>query len=80
MLMQSKKESPFLTLPEASEYLKLAKQTIYQYCHNKIIPYYKPNNRNIYFRKTDLDNFILNKDNFFKSNSQIKSEAALTQS
>ena len=73
MEAQTKTQSTFLTLSEASEYLQLSKQTIYQYTHNKRIPYYKPNGRNIYFKKTDLDNYILS--GLIKTKAEIESEA-----
>lgn len=68
------KPPKFLTIPEASEYLSITKQTLYQYCNNRVIPYYKPQGV-IYISKEDLDNFIFNKDHYFRSNSQIESKA-----
>ena len=68
-------ESPFLSLKETCLYLKLKPATIYSYTHNKVLPYYKLRGRKIYFKKEDLDNFILNDANLVKSSQQISTEA-----
>ena len=67
--------SPFLSLKETCEYLKLKPATLYSYTHNKVLPYYKLRGRKIYFKKEDLDNFILNDTNLVKSKQQIEQEA-----
>jgi excisionase family DNA binding protein len=72
---KNKLESPFLSLQEASEYLKLKPSTIYSYTHKRVIPFYKLRGRKIYFRKEDLDNFIMNDMNLVKSKKQITSDA-----
>jgi excisionase family DNA binding protein len=69
--MQVKKQ--FLTLNEAADYLGVSKSTIYQYTHQKIIPYYKPAGRLIYFKIDDLNNFLGSIK--IKSQEQIKDEA-----
>ncbi len=76
-LKQTKIESPFLTVMEASEYLKLKPSTLYSYTHKRVIPFYKLRGRKIYFRKEDLDNFIMgdNDLNLRKSQKQIEAEA-----
>ncbi len=72
----SQKEKPFLNIVEASEYLKLPKATLYSYTSRGIIPYHKLNDRRVYFSIEDLNEFILNKKNRYKSNSEIEAEAA----
>jgi len=77
MEIQKVKQSkaPFMTMDETSEYLGLSKATLYGYTHKKLIPYYKIQNRKIYFKIEDLDNFVLNTQNKCKSQFEIKQEA-----
>jgi excisionase family DNA binding protein len=70
-----KQEKPFLTIDEASKYLGISKNTIYQYTFKGKIPYHKLHGRRLYFNKNDIDNFILNKNNRYKSNDEIESKA-----
>lgn len=46
-----------LTLPEAADYLRLAKQTIYNLVNRGEIPYLKAG-RQLRFRKSDLDAWL----------------------
>ncbi|MBC8525896.1 MAG: helix-turn-helix domain-containing protein [Candidatus Cloacimonetes bacterium] len=68
-------KAPFLTMEEASNYLGLSKATLYGYTHKKLIPFYKVQNRKIYFKIEDLNNFVLNTQNKCKSQFEIKQEA-----
>jgi len=72
---QKKIESPFLSLQEASEYLKLKPATLYAYTHNRVLPFYKLRGRKLYFLKSDLLNLVLNEGNLVKSVQQIEDEA-----
>jgi len=47
-----------MTVSEAGEYLGLARSTIYQLINRKAIPYSKPNNGYVYFKKQDLDDYL----------------------
>lgn len=49
-----------LTLEEAAEYLQLSKSCLYKMTSSKEIPYYVPGGKKIYFRRIELDNWILN--------------------
>jgi excisionase family DNA binding protein len=69
-----KKEKSFMTIQETAEYLGIKVSTVYNYTHRRIIPFYKPR-RKIYFKIKDLDNFILNEENHYKSESEIEAEA-----
>jgi len=69
------KEAPFLTIDQVTKYTGIPKQTIYQYTSKGRIPFYKLNDRRLYFSKTDIDNFILSRSNRHKSNAEIESEA-----
>ena len=48
-----------LTLEEAAQYLVLSKSCIYKMTSNKEIPHYIPGGKKIYFKKTELDRWIL---------------------
>ncbi len=58
-----KKRKPFLTIQEASEYLGISKNTLYGYTSKGILPFYKLRNRKIYFKISDLNNFVLSPKN-----------------
>ena len=47
-----------LTLEEAALYLGISKSTLYKLSHTKSIPFYKPGNKLIYFKRADLDNWV----------------------
>lgn len=53
----TKQEPEFFTIEEASVYLKLAKQTVYQLVSKKALPHYKRNKR-LYFRRVELLEWI----------------------
>jgi excisionase family DNA binding protein len=71
-----KEQKPFLNIKAASEYLGISKNTLYTYTSKNAIPYYKLRGRRVYFKIDDLDNFILNKKNRYKSNDEIEMEAS----
>lgn len=72
---QKKIERPFLPFKEAAEYLGVRENTLYQYTHKKVIQFYKLRGRKLYFKREDLNDFILNKNNLVKSNDRIETEA-----
>lgn len=49
-----------LSLSEASEFLKLSKSCVYKLTSAKKIPHFVPGGKRIYFKKSDLENWILN--------------------
>lgn len=49
-----------LTLEEAAEYLQLSKSCLYKMTSSKEVPYYVPGGKKIYFRRIELENWILN--------------------
>lgn len=75
MSQQTQIKAPFISLAEASEYLGLSKATLYSYTHNRVLPFYKLRGRKLYFKREDLDSFIMNDKNLVKSKFQIESEA-----
>jgi len=70
-----KKDAPFLNLREAAKYLGLAPATIYQFTSQKRLPHYKMGGRRLYFKKSDLDDFILNEDRRVNSKAEIETKA-----
>jgi len=66
-------ESNFVTLEEAARMLGLATGTMYQYTHRKVIPFYKPHGRKIYFKYSELMDFI--ESSRRSSVDEIKSKA-----
>ncbi len=47
-----------LTLEEAAEYLQLSKSCLYKATSNKEIPHYVPGGKKIYFRRSELENWV----------------------
>jgi excisionase family DNA binding protein len=58
ILNQNILRKTFLTIDEAAIYIGLEKTTLYRYCSDGKLDYYKPNKKNVYFRRTDLDDFL----------------------
>ena len=63
----------FLTLKQAAEYLGFKPSYMYKLTHFKMIPFHKPTNKKIYFKKSDLDNWIM--QNRKLSNDEIEDRA-----
>lgn len=51
-------EKEFLTLEEASIYIGQSKSSIYKLTSKKQIPFYVPNGKKIYFKTTELNDWI----------------------
>ena len=47
-----------LTLQEACGYLDLSTSTLYKLTSKNKIPHFKPNGKKIYFRKSDLNDWL----------------------
>ena len=56
------KDKPFMDIDAASEYLRLSQRTLYSYTREKVLPHYKLRSRRVYFKKDDLDDFVLDKN------------------
>jgi excisionase family DNA binding protein len=69
-----KSSRPFLDLDQASQYLSISKYTIYSFCSKRQIPHYK-RGRRLFFAKEELDSWILDRKNRFKSHQEIEREA-----
>lgn len=48
-----------LTLTEASHYIGISKTYMYQLTHRNLIPFYKPNGKQVYFDREELDKWLL---------------------
>lgn len=48
-----------LTLEESADYLQLSKSALYKLTSKKDIPFYNPGGKKIYFKKQELDNWVL---------------------
>lgn len=61
------------TVDDVVNYTGFSKSYVYKLVHNNILPYSKPNNRTLFFTKTEIDEWLL--QNKSKSISQIEREA-----
>lgn len=55
----NKNKEEILSLNEATEFLKMSKSCIYKLTSQKKIQHYIPGGKKIYFRKSDLENWLL---------------------
>lgn len=52
-------EKNILNLSEAANFTGYSKSHLYKLTHYRKIEHYKPNNKNIFFKKEDLEIFLL---------------------
>ncbi len=71
LLMQDILMKPILSLKEASLYLGISKSTLYKMTFENKISHYKPSGKLIYFKKEDLDDYLLK--NKIISNDEFES-------
>lgn len=64
---------PILTFEEACKYTGLSKSYMYKHTHLGSITFYKPTGKKLYFKRTDLDDFMLR--NRQASNEEISRKA-----
>lgn len=62
-----------LTFDEFCTYTGISKSWAYKLTSNREVPHFKPNDKKIYFKKEDIDKWLL--QNPIKTISQLKSEA-----
>jgi excisionase family DNA binding protein len=62
------------TVDDVVNYTGFSKSYVYKLVHMNILPYSKPNNRTLFFTKSEIDEWLL--QNKSKSISQIQNEAA----
>lgn len=58
IITQGISQKEVLTLEETAEYLSLSKSAIYKLTSNGSIPFYRPNGKKLYFKRSELDNWI----------------------
>jgi len=67
-----------LSLKEASSYLDVSESLLYKLTSNRKIKFYKPNRGRIYFKRVDLDHWMLQNEQvpttfcMSNSNKQVK--------
>lgn len=71
-LLHQQEDRPF-TLEEAARYIGISKSHLYKLTSEKKIPHYKPQNKKIYFEKTELKNWILTNRN--SSEQELEAQA-----
>ena len=57
-LLQEQQPRP-MTLDEAAKYLSMSKSRLYSLTSRALIPHFKPTGKRCYFKKEDLDAFLL---------------------
>lgn len=62
-----------LNLEEAAVFLGISKSSLYKMTHNQVVPFYKPNNKMVYFEKSELLKWL--RQNPVASKTQISEEA-----
>jgi excisionase family DNA binding protein len=63
-----------LNMVEASKYLELSVSHLYKLTSTGLIPHYKPNGKKLYFKRTELDAWLLRNRSVTKD--EIEQEAA----
>ena len=72
--IQAQEAKNILTLEEVAEYTHLSKSYVYTLTSKGDIPYYKPNGKQLYFKRTEIDEWLLTNRN--KTNQEIEREIA----
>ena len=62
-----------LTFSEAADYLSVSSSHLYKLTSGNIIPFYKPNNKKIFFKRSELDAWLTSKR--IEPNDEIDAEA-----
>lgn len=70
---QSLMSKSILNIEEVSIYTGLSKLYLYKLTSKNGIPHYKPNGKNVYFKKEEVDNWLLR--NRQSTNEELNSEA-----
>ncbi len=72
--IQAQEAKNILTLEEVAEYTHLSKSYVYKLTSKGYISYYKPNGKQLYFKRTEIDEWLLTNRN--KTNQEIEREIA----
>ncbi|ASX25896.1 excisionase family DNA-binding protein [Candidatus Williamhamiltonella defendens] len=63
-----------LTIEECCLYMGLSKAYLYKLTHFRQIPFYKPNGKKIYFKRTEINSWLLNNKSL--SDEEMETAAA----
>ncbi len=66
-------QKPVINFNEACEYLELSQSHMYKLTSSSAIPHYKPNGKKIYFKRIELDAWLLR--NRTASSDELEKEA-----
>lgn len=58
LLAQNLQKKEFLTVEETTVYLQLSKSCLFKMTSNKEIPFYKPGGKKLYFKRSELDEWV----------------------
>ena len=62
-----------LTTKEAADYCGITLSYLYKLCHEKRIPHYKPLNGKVYFKESELNDFLYR--NRIAANYELREQA-----
>jgi excisionase family DNA binding protein len=62
-----------LSLKEGCKYCDISESSMYKHTSNGTVPYYKPHGKLIYFKREDLDNWML--QNRHSTSEELENEA-----
>lgn len=74
IVSQSVNSKEVLNLQETCQFLELSPSHLYKLTSTSAIPYYKPNGKKLYFKRTELESWLLR--NRSCSNDEIEQQAA----
>jgi excisionase family DNA binding protein len=69
---QREKDEEILSLNEAAKFLKASKSFMYKMTSQKLLPHFIPGGKKIYFKKSDLENWLLK--NRIPPNSELEAK------
>lgn len=78
-ITQEKSIERIFSIVDAAKYLLIQKSTLYKYTSQGKIAHYKPNNKTIYFKKADLDNWAFKNRSSSNDEIEAKAEAYLSK-
>jgi len=69
----------FLTLEETAEYLDLSKSAVYKMTSKKEIPFYNPGGKKIYFKKSELHQWIITGKSISNDEVEVEVDSYLSR-
>lgn len=71
--LRAERKREALNLDEAAAYLGVKKSHLYKLTHQRLIPYYKPGGKSCYFKRAELDEWLLS--NRVSTSSELNTQA-----